>query len=150
MNSANASTPNCFHALRYCAPELLDADGFATKEPTMRSDVFALSMVIVVVGLQFLSESRACLSKRRYHLQLVTGKLPFPRDNAPYVSYDILEGRRPRTPHRFDAPGMGPAVWKIAQACWQGYEWARPEVKNVLLSLKAIANPGECTCEVHP
>jgi len=52
-NSVNASTPNHGCTIRYCAPELLDVEGVVGKEkkPTNKSDVYSLSMVIVVVRL---------------------------------------------------------------------------------------------------
>ena len=72
----------------------------------------------------------------------MTGNVPFPE----FSDYDaikmILRGKRPLKPPRFEAPGMTPAVWKIAEKCWHEKAKERPEVSTILRYLETLANPG--------
>ncbi|KAF9647956.1 kinase-like protein [Thelephora ganbajun] len=130
IDPVNASTPSRGDAARYCAPELLDTNGAVRvekKKPTNKSDIYSLSMVIV---------------------ELVTGKIPFPDSSDPRVIIMISKGNRPPKPLQFDAPGMTPAVWKIAQKCWHQKAMERPEVKVVLQYLECPPNHGMCVHRV--
>src|SRR6266403_1559481 len=82
-----------------------------------------------------------CLGSDCPRFQLVIGRDPF---NELLGSINILvpKGTRPTKPRHFDAPGMTPAVWKIAQKCWRQKAKERPEVYTVLRSLERLANPG--------
>ncbi|KAF9644933.1 kinase-like protein [Thelephora ganbajun] len=111
----NFSTPNYRSSTRYCAPELHNKDGIMTK----KSDVFSLSMIIV---------------------ELTTGKVPFPDTGYSNVKVLISRNKRPPEPLRFNAPGMTPAVWKIAQECWHQRAEERPEVNVVLQDLEKLTN----------
>ena len=71
--------------------------------------------------------------------------MPFPNATDYNVTVIISRGRRPQKPSRFDAPGITPAVWKVAKKCWDEKAKDRPEVHEVLQSLEEIANPGMCT-----
>ncbi|KAF9789413.1 kinase-like domain-containing protein [Thelephora terrestris] len=126
IDTVNASTPNHGCTVRYCAPELLDADGTARpekKKPTNKSDVYSLSMVVV---------------------ELVIGEMPFRGISDPTVTVMVSRGERPPKPRQFDAPGISPAVWKVAKTCWHKKAERRPEAKEVLRDLEKIANPGVC------
>jgi len=149
IDSVNASTPNYGGTVRYCAPEILGVDGVVRpekKRPTNKSDVYSLSMVIVEVRL--FSESIVHPGSDPPHAQLVTGRKPFPD----VKDYDIItlisKSKRPPKPHSFDAPGMTPAVWKIAQKCWHQKGKERPKANAVLQSLERLANPGVCSRSV--
>ena len=149
IDSVNASTPNHGCTVRYCAPELLDVDGVMRpdkRKPTTKSDMYSLSMVIVEVPLLFEFMIRpvpdSCC------VQLATGKMPFPDMTDPNVTIAISKIKRPSKPRRFDAPGMTPAVWKVAQRCWHQKAKERPKANTVLQSLERLANPGVCSRSV--
>ncbi|KAF9643164.1 kinase-like protein [Thelephora ganbajun] len=116
--SASALSYAC--TIRWSAPERLDVS-VQEREPTTMSDIYSLSMVIV---------------------ELVTGKMPFPEYTDHNVIVMISEGKRPSKPRHFDAPGMTPMIWKIAQKCWHEKANERPEVDAVLQSLEVLANSG--------
>jgi hypothetical protein len=67
--------------------------------------------------------------------------MPFPEDTDPNVTIMIAKGKRPPKPRRFDAPGITPAVWKIAKRCWHERANERPEVNAVLQDLENLAKP---------
>ena len=73
--------------------------------------------------------------------------MPFPEHTDPNVKKIISKGKRPQKPRRFEAPGMTPAVWKIAERCWHENAKERPEVNAVLQYLEGLANPGVCVHE---
>ena len=146
IDSVNASTPNHGCTVRYCAPELLDVGGVVRiekRKPTNKSDVYSLSMVIVEARL--LLECMIHSDFDYFCSQLATGKMPFPESTDPNVTILISKGKRPSKPRRFDAPGMTPAVWKIAKKCWHEKAKERPEVNSVLQYLENMANTGGCT-----
>jgi hypothetical protein len=78
--------------------------------------------------------------------QLVTGKMPFPELIDSSVVIMVLKGKRPPKPRHFDAPGITPAVWKIAKKCWHEKARERPDVNAVLQDLEGLANPGPSMC----
>ena len=151
VESVNASTPHQGCTLRYRAPELFDVGNTAKdakRKPTNKSDVYSLSMVIVEVcifcrGTTY--SGSGCLP-----FQLATGKMPFPGYSDHNIPIMILKGRRPPKPAHFEAPGITPAVWKIAEKCWHQKAKERPEAKVVLECLENLASPGECTHEMDP
>ena len=145
--SVNASTPNHGCTVRYCAPELLEVPGVVRiekRKPTERSDVYSLSMVIVEVCP--FSKIIIRLSSDCFRLQLATGKAPFPEYTDTSVTVMVSKGKRPPKPLRFDAPGMSPAIWKIAKKCWHEKAKERPEVNVVLKHLENLVNPGPGVC----
>ena len=92
------------------------------------------------------SESMTCRRSDCFHFQLVTGRMPFPEFDDSNVVVLISKGKRPPKPRHFDAPGMTPAVWKIAKKCWHEKARERPEVNAVLQDLEDLANPGPGMC----
>ena len=105
---------------------------------------------MVVVAVRLVPESMARPGSDYFHFQLVTGKRPFPsHDNDLNVLIMLSRGKRPPKPLRFDAPGMSPAVWKIAEKCWHEKAKERPEVNVVLKDLENLAKPGVCTYELE-
>jgi len=142
----NASTPSHDHVIRYCAPELLDAGDVTRAEkrkPTTMSDVYSLSLVIVEVYQ--LDESMMHPRSDCFHNQLVTGEIPFADYPDPKVIILVLKGKRPSKPAHFNAPGMTPAVWKIAKKCWHEEARERPEANVVLKNLENLAESGVYT-----
>ena len=139
INSVNASTPNHGCTVRYRAPELLDIGGVVKvgkKKSTNESDVYSLSMVIVEVRL--LPENMMRSDSDCFRFQLATGKIPFHGFGDHEVITKVSKGRRPSKPHRFDAKGITPAVWKIAEKCWHQKVRERPEVKAILQRLEDL------------
>ena len=102
-------------------------------------------MVIVEARLFFESVIYSCSDRPRF--QLVTGRMPFPEFTDPNVTIMISKGKRPPKPRHFDAPGIAPGVWKVAEKCWHEKAKERPEVDAVLQYLESIANTGGCTHE---
>ena len=78
----------------------------------------------------------------------MTGAEPFHGlvDNGVIIM--VTEGKRPQRPRHFNAPGITPGVWTVAERCWHQKTKQRPEVKTVLQNLENIANPGECAPQV--
>jgi len=76
--------------------------------------------------------------------------MPFPDYTDHNVAIIIAKGKRPQKPTRFEAPGITPAVWKIAEKCWHQKAKERPEAKVVLQCLEDLANTGKCTHETYP
>ena len=150
IDSINASTPHQGCTIRYCAPELLDV-GITVKDakrkPTNKSDVYSLSMVIVEVCI--FCRGTTYSGSGYLPFQLATGKMPFPGYSDHNIPIMILKGRRPPKPAHFEAPGITPAVWKIAEKCWHQKAKERPEAKVVLECLENLANPSECTHETY-
>ena len=105
--------------MRYCAPELLDLKWgirVEKRKSTNESDVYSLSMVIVEVRV--FSESMTRPGSDCFRFQLMTGKVPFPETPENSIVILLFQNKRPPKPRHFEAPGMTPAVWEIAQKCW--------------------------------
>jgi len=88
-----------------------------------------------------------------FRLQLTTGKMPFSEYTDHNVIIMVSRGKRPPTPDSFGAPGMTPAVWKIAKKCWNEKAKERLETSVVLQSLENIPKTGGCThqlCSCSP
>ena len=107
---------------------------------------------MVIVEARLFSGSVIYSCSDRSRSQLVTERMPFPEFTDPGVTIMISKGKRPPKPRHFDAPGITPAVWKIAKRCWHEKAKERPEVNAVLQDLENLANPGPgvCTHETHP
>ena len=82
-----------------------------------------------------------CQGPDRFCLQLVTRTVPFPDLEGSVVFPMVFEGRRPQKPQNFDALGISPVVWEIAERCWHPEPNQRPEVKDILQDLEKISNP---------
>ena len=102
--------------------------------------MYSLSMIIVEAR-QF-PETMIHPCSNRSRLQLATGKMPFHGSEDPTVIITVSKGKRPSRPQSFDAPGMTPAVWKIAEKCWHEKAKQRPKVNTVLQYLENLGNPG--------
>ena len=97
---------------------------------------------MVIVEVCLFSKSAIHPGSDYICFQLVTGRMPFPEFTDPNVTVLISKGKRPPMPRSFDAPGITPAVWKIATKCWHEKANKRPEVNAVLRSLENLADPG--------
>ena len=109
---------------------------------------------MVIVEVRLFSENVTRPGSDRFRSQLATGMMPFPEKTDPSVMIMISKGKRPPKSRHFDAPGMTPAVWKIAKKCWHEKARERPEVNVVLQDLENLANlnPGVCIYQTrsHP
>ena len=77
----------------------------------------------------------------------MTGKIPWPELSDQNVEILASKGKRPRRPRSFDATGITPGVWAVAERCWHEKPERRPEVKTVLQALENIASSGEWTAQ---
>jgi hypothetical protein len=68
--------------------------------------------------------------------------MPFPEFTDLTVTVMVSGGKRPPKPRNFDAPGMSPAIWKVAKKCWHQIAQERPEVNIVIKHLENLVNPG--------
>ena len=100
---------------------------------------------MIIVEARMFSESMTRPGSNRLSFQLTTGKMPFPERTDPNVTILVFQGKRPSKPRRFEAPGITPEIWKIAEKCWHQKAKERPEVKTVLQDLENIVNAGGCT-----
>jgi len=57
----------------------------------------------------------------------------------------VSGGKRPEKPQHFEAPGLTPEVWEIAEMCWHDDPKKRPEAHTVLQHLEDLANSSTCT-----
>lgn len=133
ITNASTSPPEDYATVQYLAPELVDG-----MKPTRESDVYSLSMAIVVVRLCF----TIATGPGHFLPQLVTGKIPYPELRDSHVIVKVLRGGRPQKPPLFETRGMSPAVWKIAKACWHQNSKNRLDTKAILQSLENLPNPG--------
>lgn len=112
--SVNASTPHSGGTIRWSAPELLEVYVGRSKKSqssTTKSDVYALSMVIV---------------------ELYSGKIPFPDRPDPTVIIMVSKGDRPPKPASADVLGLTPAVWGLTKKCWHKKAAKRPGTSEIL------------------
>jgi len=80
-----------------------------------------------------------------FRFQLVTRSAPFPKLTNFSVMIQVSEGIRPEKPQHFEAPGLTPEVWEIAEMCWHEDPERRPEAHVVLQHLEDLANSGTLT-----
>ena len=57
----------------------------------------------------------------------------------------VSDGKRPEKPHHFEAPGLTPEVWEIAEMCWHEDPKKRPDTHTVLQHLEDLPNSGART-----
>jgi len=79
-------------------------------------------------------------------LKVFTGKYPFPNATNVNVVLIIAKGERPPKPPGGEALGLGPALWKLTEECWNQNPEKRPDIANVLRRFNTIVDAGLCTC----
>jgi len=99
-----------------------------------------LSMVIVEVCPIY--KSAMCPGSDRSRFQLITGEAPFLEYSEATTYLRVLKGKWPAKPRSIVAPGMTPAVWKIANKCWNGEPKERPAADTILCYLEDIVHRG--------
>ena len=77
--------------------------------------------------------------------QLVTRSTPFPKLTNFNVMIQVSDGLRPEKPRHFEAPGLTPEVWEIAEMCWHEDPKKRPDAHTVLRHLEDLASSGTRT-----
>ena len=95
------------------SPELLDPEEFGLKNgrPTEESDCYALGMVIY---------------------EVLSGQIPFTKENGLVVIRRVLAGKRPERP-----PGLFTAdLWEMLELCWEQEPRDRPSLKTLLQFLE--------------
>ena len=100
-------------------------------------------MIIVAVCLP--SQTQRVDLEYIFRFQLVTRSAPFPRLTNFSVMIQVSDGMRPEKPQRFEAPGLTPDVWEIAETCWHKEPKERPEAHIVLQRLEDLASFGTDT-----
>ena len=94
-------------------PELLHPQlfGYEDSFPTIKSDCYALGMVI---------------------LEVLGGQAPFARDNVVTVMRKVLDGERPERPEEV---WFADDLWETLEQCWSHHPPARPTVEVILRCL---------------
>jgi len=99
------------------SPELLDPErfGFEKCRRTRESDGYALGMVI---------------------LEVLSSRVPFPRDGPLIVMRKVIDGDRPGRPQGAEGPWFTDDLWETLELCWSPFPKSRPAVEVVLDCLK--------------
>ena len=66
--------------------------------------------------------------------------MPFSGYTDRDVTVMVSRGERPSKPRRFEAPGITPEVWSIAERCWHKRAEKRPSSEAVLRNLQQITS----------
>ena len=98
--------------IRWMSPELFEPQefGFETSHRTIRSDCYALGMVIY---------------------EVISGHLPFHAHSEYTVIRKVLEGTRPPRDTEF-----ADILWEMLQSCWTAQPSDRPKIEDVLQCLE--------------
>ena len=106
--------------IRWMSPERVNPTQFGVKDsrPTKKSDCYALGMVI---------------------LEMLSGKVPFAKDNNFMVMYKVLKGERPERPRGEEGAWLTGDLWGMLQACWSPQPSDRPAVEAVLECLVRLS-----------
>ena len=102
---------------RWMSPERLHPKMFNFKDsrPTKESDCYALGMVI---------------------LEVLSGELPFARDERPAVMLNVLDGKRPERP---EGAWFTDDLWRTLGQCWSTRPKDRPTIEAVLECLERVS-----------
>lgn len=120
---------------RWMAPELLYPEkyGFSHSIPSKESDTYAFGMVIYEVCRTTRSFFAASHSE-----QVMTGDIPFSRDNRTTIIFKVVQGSRPERPPNAAAIGLSDSLWQIVEDCWREEFAKRSPVRIVLDQLNHI------------
>ena len=108
--------------IQWMSPELLKPDGFGleNRDPTTKSDCFALGMVIY---------------------EVLSGHVPFASSPPFVVPALILRGDRPERPEGSEGRWLTDEIWTILQLCWAEQPGDRPSAEDVLACLEESPLP---------
>jgi len=102
------------------SPELLDPDrsGFASNQPTKKSDCYALGMVV---------------------LEVLSGRAPFTPFRDFTVVRKVLEGEHPGRPEGAEGMWFTDDLWEMLEQCWSHHPERRPNIEAVLECLERVS-----------
>ena len=102
---------------RWMSPERLCPDrfGFEDGRATKESDYYALGMVI---------------------LEVLTGRVPFPRYNDSTVVMKVVDGEHPGRPQGAKAAWFTDDLWRMLERCWSPQPKVRPTAEAILEHFK--------------
>jgi serine/threonine protein kinase len=95
------------------SPELLYPEkfGLTEKRPTVKSDIYALGMVVY---------------------EVLSGRVPFAAYRDPEVVSKVLDGKRPERPRGDAGKPFTDDIWEVLECCWEQQPKDRPSVQCVL------------------
>jgi len=108
----------------------------------MQSDIYSLAMVVIEVTYRLHAPYVQALTRFTSCWKVFTGKVPFPNATNVHVVIMISKGERPQKPPGGEALGLGPALWKLTEECWNPNPERRPDIDNVLRHFQAIVDTG--------
>ena len=121
--------------MRWMSPELLYPEDFGLRGsiPTMKSDCYALGMVIY---------------------EVLSGQIPFAPYREFYVVLKVLEGKHPERPQ---GDPFTDELWEVLKHCWEREPGDRPSSEEVLTYLEGGPPPhlppwrkNGMICSFHP
>ena len=131
------------HTARWTAPEILDGEGWVSKQ----TDIFSFAMVMIEVY----QREPFCADRRLTFFlfqQAFTGTVPFHLQSSVTAMAGIIDGERPSRPVH---PSFTSQLWELIQRCWDQDPHSRPEVSEVLEVLagllvphRLLTNTGHC------
>ena len=103
----------------WTSPELLYPDKFGLKsnQPTEKSDLYALGMVVY---------------------EVLSGQAPFAAYRDSEVVFMVLGGERPERPQGDAGKLFTGEIWEVLELCWKQQPNDRPSLKRVLSALEGV------------
>ena len=116
-HSTIASPPGTDGVIPWKSPELLYPGKFGLKNnhPTVKSDVYALGMVVY---------------------EVLSGQAPFAAHRDPEVVFMVIGGERPEKPQEEAGGLFTNEIWEVLELCWKQQPNDRPNLKRVLSALE--------------
>ena len=111
------ASPRAAGVVPWMSPELLHPGNFGLKNnhPTVKSDIYALGMVIY---------------------EVISGQAPFAAHRDPEVVFMVISGERPERPQG-DAGGLlTDEIWEVLGLCWREQPNDRPNANRVHSALE--------------
>ena len=101
----------------WMSPELLHPGNFGLKNnhPTVKSDIYALGMVIY---------------------EVISGQAPFAAHRDPEVVFMVISGEHPKRPQGDAGELLTDGIWEVLELCWREQPNDRPNVNGVLSALE--------------
>ena len=108
--------------IRWISPELLDPEAFDLNDwnPTMKSDCYALGMVIY---------------------EVLSGHIPFAEHSDCTVIIMVARGERPKRPRGYEGRWFTDEIWRVLELCWEKRPDNRPNAEGILTCLEGSPPP---------